>query len=245
MIASFLSLSKARDCRSAGESSTRRSSTSSLLDFALHFTLTREQDPEILELLHLGQHLTPNLEGAIHRFPAEYHDRRSDSSHFSANHPNACWRRPPEETNRTTSSAKRSYSEVPKLKTVVKILSTTSHLWAILWCKRSARLDPCLHLPVLALNWPSPTNLRLMSNFCQIGCCCLMFSLRSRCVINHLNDQHSDCQMISWIPGRSEISVCLHFAQFHVWFPNMAAVKRSVISELVLVLLQKYFTCFG
>ncbi|TWW59222.1 hypothetical protein D4764_06G0007520 [Takifugu flavidus] len=31
----------------------------------------REQDPEILELLHLGQDLLPNLEKALYLFPSE------------------------------------------------------------------------------------------------------------------------------------------------------------------------------
>jgi len=47
----------------------------------LHFTLTRKQDPEILELLRLRQQLTPNLEGALHRFAAENHGLRGANSH--------------------------------------------------------------------------------------------------------------------------------------------------------------------
>ncbi len=39
------------------------------VDLSLHLNLTHEQ--EILELLHLGQQLTPNLEGEIYRLPAE------------------------------------------------------------------------------------------------------------------------------------------------------------------------------
>lgn len=41
------------------------------VDLTLHFTLTREQNPEILELPHSGRWLTPNQEGAIISFLAE------------------------------------------------------------------------------------------------------------------------------------------------------------------------------
>lgn len=34
--------------------------------FALHLTLTHEQDPKILDLFHLGLHRTPNRKVAIH-----------------------------------------------------------------------------------------------------------------------------------------------------------------------------------
>ena len=44
-----------------------------LVHLAFHRPLTHEQDPKILKLLHLGKQLPPNLERAIHCFPAEKH----------------------------------------------------------------------------------------------------------------------------------------------------------------------------
>lgn len=54
-----------------------------------HYSLTHEQDPEILEFLHLGQQLTRNSEGGVHIFPAEHHVLRfggadSHSTYFLA-----------------------------------------------------------------------------------------------------------------------------------------------------------------
>ncbi|KAK0145384.1 hypothetical protein N1851_015733 [Merluccius polli] len=43
------------------------------VDLPLHPPLTREQDPEVLELLHLGQDLIPDPESALHPFPVEDH----------------------------------------------------------------------------------------------------------------------------------------------------------------------------
>ena len=39
--------------------------------FMLQPSLTREQDPKILKLLHLKQELSPNQEGASHLFPVK------------------------------------------------------------------------------------------------------------------------------------------------------------------------------
>ncbi|KAK0137965.1 hypothetical protein N1851_025840 [Merluccius polli] len=50
-----------------------RRSTDPPVDLPLHPPLTREQDPEVLELLHLGQDLIPDPEGALHPFPVEDH----------------------------------------------------------------------------------------------------------------------------------------------------------------------------
>ncbi|KAK0146683.1 hypothetical protein N1851_013966 [Merluccius polli] len=46
------------------------------VDLPLHPPLTREQDPEVLELLHLGQDLIPDPESALHPFPVEDHGLR-------------------------------------------------------------------------------------------------------------------------------------------------------------------------
>ncbi|XP_062311935.1 uncharacterized protein LOC134016604 [Osmerus eperlanus] len=46
------------------------------VDLALHPSLTREQDPEILELLRLGQDLLPDPEIALHLFPVDNHGLR-------------------------------------------------------------------------------------------------------------------------------------------------------------------------
>ncbi|KAK0136585.1 hypothetical protein N1851_027270 [Merluccius polli] len=43
------------------------------VDLPLHPPLTREQDPEVIELLHLGQDLIPDQESALHPFPVEDH----------------------------------------------------------------------------------------------------------------------------------------------------------------------------
>ena len=43
------------------------------VDLPLQPPLTCEQDPEVLELLHLGQELIPDLESALHPFPVEDH----------------------------------------------------------------------------------------------------------------------------------------------------------------------------
>ncbi|KAK0140004.1 hypothetical protein N1851_023076 [Merluccius polli] len=43
------------------------------VDLPLHPPLTREQDPEVLELLHLGQDLMPDPESALYPFPVEDH----------------------------------------------------------------------------------------------------------------------------------------------------------------------------
>ena len=75
-----------------------RCRTNSSVHLPLHFALTREQDPEILELLHLKPQLTLNPEGAL-RFPAENHglrlgcaDSHPTASHTVANRPSECWR---------------------------------------------------------------------------------------------------------------------------------------------------------
>uniref|UniRef100_A0A3Q0SH69 Sodium-dependent phosphate transport protein 2A n=1 Tax=Amphilophus citrinellus TaxID=61819 RepID=A0A3Q0SH69_AMPCI len=46
------------------------------VDLPLPSPVTCEQDPEILELLHLGQELVPEPERALHPFPAEDHSLR-------------------------------------------------------------------------------------------------------------------------------------------------------------------------
>ncbi|KAL3970244.1 alcohol-forming fatty acyl-CoA reductase [Sarotherodon galilaeus] len=51
-------------------------STNPSVDLRLPSPITREQDPEILELLHLGQELIPDPEWALHPFPAENHGLR-------------------------------------------------------------------------------------------------------------------------------------------------------------------------
>uniref|UniRef100_A0A669CDG2 Uncharacterized protein n=1 Tax=Oreochromis niloticus TaxID=8128 RepID=A0A669CDG2_ORENI len=51
-------------------------STNPSVDLRLPSPITREQDPEVLELLHLGQELIPDPEWALHPFPAENHGLR-------------------------------------------------------------------------------------------------------------------------------------------------------------------------
>ena len=46
------------------------------VDLVLHSSLTREQDPKILELLRLGQDLLPDPEIALHPFPVDNHGLR-------------------------------------------------------------------------------------------------------------------------------------------------------------------------
>ncbi|KAI3364507.1 hypothetical protein L3Q82_011293 [Scortum barcoo] len=46
------------------------------VNLTLDLSLTREQDPEILELLHLRQDLSTHLERACHPFPVENHGPR-------------------------------------------------------------------------------------------------------------------------------------------------------------------------
>ena len=87
----------------------------------LHFALTREQDPEILELLRLRQQLTPNPEGALHSFSGrgtmasdlEVLTLIPTASHSAANRPSACWRSRSDVANRTTSSAMRGSEHGP------------------------------------------------------------------------------------------------------------------------------------
>jgi len=75
------------------------------------FALTREQDPEIHELLRLRQQLTPNPEGNIFRQRTMASDLEvltliPTAAHSTANHPSACWRSQSDVADRTTSSAK-------------------------------------------------------------------------------------------------------------------------------------------
>ncbi|KAK0144409.1 hypothetical protein N1851_017229 [Merluccius polli] len=70
-------------------------------------------DLEILELLHLGQQLTPNPKGAIHHFPAENHglrlggaDSHPDCFTLGCKPPSVHWSLRSDEANKTTSSAK-------------------------------------------------------------------------------------------------------------------------------------------
>uniref|UniRef100_A0A8C6P1N6 Endoplasmic reticulum transmembrane protein n=1 Tax=Nothobranchius furzeri TaxID=105023 RepID=A0A8C6P1N6_NOTFU len=53
-----------------------RCSTNPPIDLTLQFSLTREQDPEILKLLHLGQDLIPDPEKAFYPFPNQDHGLR-------------------------------------------------------------------------------------------------------------------------------------------------------------------------
>ena len=46
------------------------------VDLSLHFPLTREQDPKVLELLHLGHVLPPDLKKAVHLLPVQNHGLR-------------------------------------------------------------------------------------------------------------------------------------------------------------------------
>ena len=69
-------------------SSELRHHTDLPVNLLLHSSLTREQDPEILELLHLGKDLIPNPARAFHPFPAEddglgFGGADSHSSHFT------------------------------------------------------------------------------------------------------------------------------------------------------------------
>ena len=52
----------------------------------LHFPLTCQKDPEVLELLHLGQDLLSNLEKALHILPAENHDLKFTGADFHPLH---------------------------------------------------------------------------------------------------------------------------------------------------------------
>uniref|UniRef100_A0A3B4B3W6 Uncharacterized protein n=1 Tax=Periophthalmus magnuspinnatus TaxID=409849 RepID=A0A3B4B3W6_9GOBI len=82
------------------------------VSLTLHPSLTRDQDPEILELLHLRQRLTTHLEKASHFFRSK--TIASDleelilipaASHSAANSPSACCRSWLNEAIRATSSA--------------------------------------------------------------------------------------------------------------------------------------------
>ena len=55
---------------------------------SIHPPITREQDPEVLELLHLGQDLIPDPESALHPFLVKDHGLRfggadSHPGHFT------------------------------------------------------------------------------------------------------------------------------------------------------------------
>lgn len=87
-----------------------------------HFPITCEQYPCILKLLYLAWQLTPNPEGAIHRFPSQNHSLRLGGADSHPSHFVFCSKRPQiDEANRTTSPAKkqRHHSEVPKLDTLL------------------------------------------------------------------------------------------------------------------------------
>ncbi|KAI2645722.1 Biotin synthase [Labeo rohita] len=67
-----------------------RSCTDPSVDLPLHPSLTREQDPQILKLLHPGQGLPTNLKRTSHPFLTENHDLRlrgadSHPSRFTLN----------------------------------------------------------------------------------------------------------------------------------------------------------------
>ncbi len=50
-----------------------RSCTDPSVNLLLHRSFTREQDPNILKLLHLRQELSTNLKWASHLYPTEHH----------------------------------------------------------------------------------------------------------------------------------------------------------------------------
>ena len=60
--------------------------TDSPVNLTLHPSLTREQDPKILKLLHLRQELSPNLEGASHLFPVKNHGLGLGGADFHPSH---------------------------------------------------------------------------------------------------------------------------------------------------------------
>ncbi|MED6294689.1 hypothetical protein CHARACLAT_023664 [Characodon lateralis] len=77
----------------------RSDCTALSVDLRLHSPLTREQDPEIPELLHLRQELLSSLKRASHPFPFENHGLGlgGDDPHISCftlscNRSNACCR---------------------------------------------------------------------------------------------------------------------------------------------------------
>ena len=79
------------------------------INLPLHSSLTRKQDPEILELLHLGKDLIPNMERAFHPFPAEDHSLGfggADSHPSRSTLGCESLQSRPDDANRTTSSAK-------------------------------------------------------------------------------------------------------------------------------------------
>ncbi|MEQ2245980.1 hypothetical protein ILYODFUR_033654 [Ilyodon furcidens] len=84
------------------------------VDLPLHSPLTCEQDPKILELLHLRQELPSNLKRTCHPFPVENHglgvggaDLHPNCFTLGCEPPSACCRSWLERASRTTSSAKR------------------------------------------------------------------------------------------------------------------------------------------
>ncbi|TWW62709.1 hypothetical protein D4764_04G0013560 [Takifugu flavidus] len=93
-----------------------RSCTDPPVNLMLHPSLTREQDPEIPELLHLRQNFSTNLERANHPFSITKHDLGFGGANFHPSCftlgkklPNACWRSWFEVSNRTKSSAKAKF----------------------------------------------------------------------------------------------------------------------------------------
>ena len=50
------------------------------------FSFTREQDPKVLKILHLGQDLFPDLKKAIHPFPGESLGLRFGGADFHPGH---------------------------------------------------------------------------------------------------------------------------------------------------------------
>ena len=53
------------------ESALLQTPTDPPVDLPPHHSFTREQDPKVLELLHLGRDLIPDQESALHPFPSE------------------------------------------------------------------------------------------------------------------------------------------------------------------------------
>ncbi len=91
-----------------------RNTTDPSVSLPFHPSLTCEQDPKILKLLHLWQEHSTNLKWASYPFPTEHHGlglggADSHPSPFTLGcSPSACWRSWSEGANKTTSSAKSS-----------------------------------------------------------------------------------------------------------------------------------------
>lgn len=74
--------------------------------FMFHLFLTHEQNPKVLEFLHLGKGLSSNLEMASRLFSDSAPWPWPWTCWFSSRRPSACWKSRSDEAN-TTSSANR------------------------------------------------------------------------------------------------------------------------------------------